>query len=204
MIDTLLTRSQSTAVVDLLRDEARELQSFLYARGLPIDRWHMVSVQADGNRWMADLAAALEARFEVTTLASAGHGRAIVWMISTLGRLAPAAFVLIGLYVMGCDLLAGDYLGLPLLGHLFAMLVLTFLALQGVASLFLPSGSRWLGPEIGRQAISEVLTLTAISWISTYRNDLEADLAALRVPLAALQSTLVVGPTPDEEDTGGG
>jgi energy-coupling factor transporter ATP-binding protein EcfA2 len=194
-----LTRSQSTAAADLLRDEAQRLQTLLYTRGLPIDHWRTVTVQADGNRLMADIAAALEARFEVATAASTSRGRAVVSMISTLGRLVPAAFVLIGLYVMGRDLLAGDYLGLPLLGHLFAMLILTFLALQGVASLFLPSGRRWLGPEIGRQAISEVLTRTVVGWISTYRGDIEADLADLRAPLAALQSALVVGPAPDDQ-----
>jgi hypothetical protein len=194
-----LTRSQSTAAADLLRDEAQRLQTLLYTRGLPIDHWRTVTVQADGNRLMADIAAALQARFEVATAASTSRGRAVVSMISTLGRLVPAAFVLIGLYVMGRDLLAGDYLGLPLLGHLFAMLILTFLALQGVAGLFLPSGRRWLGPEIGRQAISEVLTRTVVGWISTYRADIEADLADLRAPLAALQSALVVGPAPDDQ-----
>jgi hypothetical protein len=115
-------------------------------------------------------------------------------MISALGRLIPAAFILIGLYVMSRDLLAGNYLGLPLLGHLFAMLILTFLILQSVASLFLPVGCRGQGPEIGRQAISEVLTRTVTGWVSAYRNDLEADLAALRAPLVALRSTLVVNP----------
>jgi hypothetical protein len=77
------------------------------------------------------------------------------------------------------------------------MLILTFLALQGLASLFLPSGRRWHGPDIGRQAISEVLTCTVTDWISAYRSDLEADLADLRGSLAALQSTLALSPTPD-------
>jgi energy-coupling factor transporter ATP-binding protein EcfA2 len=200
VVAPLLTHNQSTAAADLLRDEAQDLQSLLYARGLPIDHWRTITVQADGKRLMADIAAALEARFEEATVASAGHGRAIVWMISALGRLIPAAFVLIGLYAMGRDLLAGEYLGLPLLGHLFAMLILSFLTLQGLASLFLPSGRRWLGPEIGRQAISEVLSRTVINWISTYRADLEADLANLRAPLAALQSALDVRPTAHEPE----
>jgi energy-coupling factor transporter ATP-binding protein EcfA2 len=194
----LIAHNRWTAAADLLRDEAHALQSLLYARGLPIDRWRSVTVQADGSRLVGEIAATFEARFEAAATASAGGGGAVVWMISTLGRLIPAAFILIGLYVMGRDLLAGDYLGLPLLGHLFAMLILTFLVLQSVASLFLPSGRRWHGPDIGRQAISEVLTRTVTGWISAYRSDLEADLADLRAPLAALQSMLVISPTADE------
>lgn len=179
------------------------MQSLLYARALPIDRWRTVTAQADGSRLMADIATTLEAHIEAAAAASAGRGGAVVWMISTLGHLVPAAFVLIGLYVMGRDLLAGNYLGLPLLGHLFAMLILTFLALQGVASLFLPSGRRRLGPGIRHQAVCEVLTRTVIGWLSAYRTDLKADLADLRAPLAALQSALVVGPTADEPTPGG-
>ena len=138
------------------------------------------------------------ARFEAAAAASTRGGGAIIWMISTLGRLIPAAFILIGLYVMGRDLMAGEYLGLPLLGHLFAMLILTFLILQSVATLFLPCEWRGQGADIGRQAISEVLTRTVTGWLSAYRSDLEADLADLHAPLAALQSTLVVSPASDE------
>jgi energy-coupling factor transporter ATP-binding protein EcfA2 len=200
--EPLIARQRSTAAADLLRDEAHALQSLLYARGLPIDRWRPVTGQADGNRLLVEVAATLEAHIEVTAAASAGGGGAVVWLLSALGRLVPAAFILIGLYVMGRDLLAGDYLGLPLLGHLFAMLILTFLALQGLASLFLPSGCRWHGPDIGRQAISELLTRTVTDWISAYRSDLEADLADLHGPLVALQSTLVLSPTSDEPAPG--
>jgi hypothetical protein len=196
-VDPLLTHSKSTAA-EILREEAHAVQSLLYARGLPIDRWRSITVQADWDRLRADIAAIIKARFETEIAASAGRGRVVVWMINTLGQLVPAAFVLIGLYVMGRDLLAGDYLGLPLLGHLFAMLILSFLALQGTASLFLPSGRRWLGPELERKAVGEVLTGMVIGWIGAYRSDLEADLADLRAPLIALQSILVVDPAPDE------
>jgi hypothetical protein len=196
--EPLIARHRSTAAADLLRDEAHGLQSLLYARGLPIDRWRTITGQADGNRLIVEIAATLEARFEAAAAPSASGSGIVVWMLSTLGRLVPAAFILIGLYVMGRDLLAGDYLGLPLLGHLFAMLILTFLALQGLASLFLSSGCRWHGPDIGRQAISEVLTRTVTGWISAYRSDLEADLADLHGPLVSLQSMLVLSPTSDE------
>jgi energy-coupling factor transporter ATP-binding protein EcfA2 len=197
-LEPFLAASQATAAADLLREAAQELQSLLYAQGLPIDHWRTMTLQADGHQLMADIATTLETRFEVATVTAASRGRAGVWMINALGRLVPAVFVLIGLYVMGRDLLAGDYLGLPLFGHLFAMLILTFLALHGIASLFLPSERQWRSPEIGRQVISEVLTRTITGWISTYRSALEADLTNLRAPLVALQSALAVSLTADE------
>lgn len=190
-IEPLFTRSSSTAATDLLRNEAHVLQNLLYARGLPIDHWRTVAVQTDGSQLMADIAATLEAHFGAVVSASDDRGRAVVWMISTIGRVVPAAFVLIGLVVMSRDLLAGDYLGLPLFGHLFAMLIFTFLGLQGVASLLLRSEPRWHNPEVGRQVVYEVLTRTLLGWINTYRSDLEADLTDLHAPITALQSVLV-------------
>jgi GTP-binding protein EngB required for normal cell division len=196
-IEPLLGRRRSTAD-DLLRAEAQGMQSLLYARGLPIEHWRTVTVQADGGRLLADIASTLKSRFEVAATTSTRRGGAIVWLVNALGAVVPAAFVLIGLYVMGRDLLVGHYIGLPLLGHLLAMLILTFLTLQGIAGLFLPSGRRWLAPDLERQAIAEVLNRTLHDWISAYRSDLEADLSELRAPLAALQSALTVPPTPEE------
>jgi len=196
-VEPLLTRGRSVAD-DLLRAEAQGFQSLLYAHGLPIERWRTVTVQADGDRLMVDIANTLSARFEAAAVASAGRGSAIVWIINTLGHVVPATFVLMGLYVMGRDLLAGHYIGLPLLGHLLAMLVLVFLTLQGMASLFLPSGRQWSHADVGRQAIAEVLTHTVMAWISSYRDDLEADLADLRAPLMALPPSLLVDPSQDD------
>ena len=197
-VKPFLTTSQATAAADLLRDTSQELQSLLYAHGLPIDHWRTMTLQADGHQLMAEIATTLETRFEVATVTAANRGRAGVWMMNALGRLVPAVFVLIGLYVMGRDLLAGDYLGLPLFGHLFAMLILTFLALHGVASLFLSSERQWRSPEIGRRVISEVLTRTITGWITTYRSALVADLMNLHAPLETLQSALAVSPTAGE------
>jgi hypothetical protein len=190
LVGPLLVRGPSTAADDLLRAEAHGLQNLLYARQLPVERWRMVTVQADGARLMAGVAAALEARFEAAAAVSVHRRGAIVWLASAFGSVVPTAFVGIGLYTMGRDLLAGNYIGLPLLGHLLAMLILAFLTLQGFVGAFLPSGRRWLGPEVGQQAIRQVLSQTMGGWISAYRADLEADLADIHEPLAALDAAL--------------
>ncbi|HSF31290.1 MAG TPA: GTPase domain-containing protein [Candidatus Tectomicrobia bacterium] len=193
LAEPLLVSGPSTAVDDLLRAEAHALQNLLYARQLPVERWRMLTVQTDGARLMAEVAAALEARFEAAAVVSAHRRGVIVWLASALGSVVPTAFVGIGLYTMGRDLLAGNYIGLPLLGHLLAMLILAFLVLQGFVGAFLPSERRWLGPEVGHQVIRQVLTQTMGGWIGAYRADLEADLADLHEPLAALEAAM----TPD-------
>ena len=190
LIEPLLVRGKSTAVDDLLQAEAHALQNLLYARHLPVERWRVVTVQADGARLMADVASALEARFEAAAAVSARWPRAVVGLTSALGSAVAAAFVLIGLYTLGRDLLAGHYMGLPLLGHLLALLILAFMALQGFVGALLPSGRRWLGPAIGQQVIREVLTRTMGGWIRAYRTDLAADLADLHAPLAALEAVM--------------
>jgi energy-coupling factor transporter ATP-binding protein EcfA2 len=190
LVEPLLVLGPSTAADDLLRAEAHELQNLLYARQLPVERWRMVTGQAEGERLMAEVAAALEARFEAAAAASAGRRRAIVWLASAFGSVVPTAFVGIGLYTMGRDLLVGNYIGLPLLGHLLAMLILAFMALQGFVGALLPSGRGWLGPEVGQQAIRQVLTQTMEGWINAYRADLEADLADLHEPLATLEAAM--------------
>jgi energy-coupling factor transporter ATP-binding protein EcfA2 len=189
-VEPLLVRGPSTAVDDLLRAEAQGLQNLLYARQLPVERWRMMTVQADGVRLTADVAAALEARFEAAVAVSAHRRGGIVWLASAVGSMVPTAFVGIGLYAMGRDLLAGNYIGLPLLGHLLAMLILVFLALQGFVGVLLPSGRRWLGPEVGQQVIHQALTQIMGGWINAYRADLAADLADLHEPLAALDARM--------------
>ena len=113
----------------------------------------------------------------------------MVWLTSVFSSLAPAVLVSVGLYILGRDFLEGRYGVFPLLGHLFAMVVLFFLTLQGLSSLFLP-GTRRLGRGIGRHAVRVALTRTLAGWLDVYRADLEADLQDFHEPLQVLQSIL--------------
>ncbi len=91
---------------------------------------------------------------------------------------------------MGRDVVTGRNVGLSLLGHLLAMVVLFFLALQGVVGATLPGGTRWMGVGAGPRAVRKVLKRTIGGWVASYQADLSADVADLREPLALLQDEL--------------
>jgi energy-coupling factor transporter ATP-binding protein EcfA2 len=186
VIERVLTRGGSHATADLLRAEVYAIQDLLYAQGLPVERWREVVAEPDGTRLLSEVATEIEAHFELATARVTRWREGVVWAASTLGGFIPAAFVVVGLYVMGRDILTGRYDGLPLLWHLLAMVVLFFLALQGIVGVTLPGGTRWVGHGAGAQSVREVFTRTIASWVAAYRGELEADLADLRQPLDAL------------------
>jgi hypothetical protein len=193
VIQRILARGGETAVDDVLRTESRAIQDILYARGLPVERWRALTTTGDGSRVLAEVAAELEVHFDVTAAKIEPWRRLVIGAASTIGGLVPSAFVLAGLYVMGRDILTGGNAGLALLGRLGAMVILFFLALQGVVSATLPGGTRWLGVGVGPRAVRKVLNRTLGGWIAAYRADLAADVANLREPLALLQTELDAG-----------
>ena len=112
------------------------------------------------HRLLAEIATEIEVHFDVASARLTPWRQMVVHAASWLGGLAPAALVIVGLVVMSRDVLTGHYGGFPLLGHLLAMVVLFFLALQGIVGAALPGGTRWLGPGAGPQAVRKVLTRT--------------------------------------------
>jgi energy-coupling factor transporter ATP-binding protein EcfA2 len=194
VIERILSRGGSRDFDELLRAESYRLQDAIYTRGLPVERWRVVATGADGGRLVAELAAEIQAHFEITSAHLSRARQTVVWTASTLGGFIPSAFVLIGLFVMTRDVLRGNYAGFPLLWHLLAMMVLFFLALQGLIGAVLPGGTRWLGQGMGPQSLHKVLARTFQGWVSAYRADIETDLANLREPVAALSA--VVGERP--------
>lgn len=194
-IAALLTRGPTTAMDDLLREAAHSLQNLLYRRNLPVEHWHNLTASLDGAGLLAEIAADIEARFFTATSTQEKRGDIVIRLASSLGTAIPAVLVTLGVFVTTRDLIRGEYVGLPLLGHLLAMGGLFFLALQGGANLLLP-GAPWRGQEMVHQAVQQVITTTLERWLITYRRDLEADLRDLRAPLDALQEAMAIPEEP--------
>jgi energy-coupling factor transporter ATP-binding protein EcfA2 len=192
-IEDLLTGVSTVAVDDVLRDEARAIQDRLFADGLPVARWSREAGRIDAARLLAETAAEIDRLFESALAHLTKRGRIVVWTASFLGGAVPAVVVVGGLYAMAEALFKGEFLGLPLLGHLLAMLVMFFLALHGISGALLPGG-RKLARGVAPAAARTVLTRTLTRWFDAYRADLEADLADLREPLDSLMRTVTAAP----------
>ena len=117
---------------------------------------------------------------------------------SAIGTLVPAVMVFGGLYVLVRDLIAGEYGGLSLLGHVIAIIVLFFAALQGVVAVLMGRPNR-AGRGLGRAAVRAVVTDVFVRWMQVYRDDLEADASDLRAPLdeLAARNTELLAPGDD-------
>ena len=192
VIGRILNRGGSFAVDDLLRTEANTLQDFLYKRGLPVERWRAVTSTGDTSKLLGEVAAEIEARFDVTAAQVTPWRRWVISGASTLGGIIPALFILAGLFVMGRDVVTGRNAGPGLLWDLAIMVGLFFLALQGVVGASLPGGTRWHGIGVGPALVRKVFRRIVEGWIATYQADLTADLADLREPLAVLQAAVAL------------
>jgi hypothetical protein len=190
LIESTLDRAARGAVEEVLRAQIRDVQDLLYADGLPIERWRELTAKVDGTGLVTEIAHEIETGFDMAAVRHSEQGRSIVWLASSLGGLIPSAFVVVGLFVMTRDLFTGTYAGLTLLWHLIAMVVLFFLALQGLVSVFLPGGTHWFGPSLGPRSVSRVVSRTVGLWVGAYRADLESDIADFREPLLVLQSAI--------------
>lgn len=186
VIERILARGGSTEFDEIIKAESYRLQDTVFVRGLPVEHWRSVTEVADGSRLVNELASEIEAHFEITSAHLSRTRQTIVWLVSALGGFVPSAFVVIGLFVMTRDVLEGNYSGLSLLWHLLAMMVLFFLALQGIVGAVLPGGSHWLGQGMGPQTLHKVVSRTFEGWVAAYRADVESDLANLREPVEAL------------------
>ena len=199
VVQRILGPSRARDVEALVRSVERSLQDELYARGLPVARWHEIAKANDGERVLQDLAREVQERFETRSALFGARGAGLVQLASVLGGLVPAALVLGGLWLLVRDLFDGRYLGLGLALHLAAVVALFFVALHGVVAVCLPT-TALLGRGLGLDAARAILPGVLGGWFASYRAELEADLADLAEPLAELEALLQdeVGASPPE------
>ncbi len=190
LIERVLAQGSAFAVDDLLKRETYAIQELLYTRGLPIGRWREVTVGTPASSLLARVAAEIEAHFEVSAARLPHWGRQVIQVVSALGSIVVSGMVLIALLIMTRDLFAGRYEGFALFWHGLAMIVLFLLVLQGVVDLALPRGAQWLGTTLGPRTVRKALEQVLTQWMTGYRADLESDLAQLREPIKALETTL--------------
>lgn len=190
LIEATLDRAARGTVEGVLRSQAREIQNLLYTNNLPIERWRELTANVDGTSLIAEISQEIEAGFELAAVRLSEQGRSIIWFASSLGGLVPSALVVIGLFVMTRDLFSGAYAGLSLLWHLLAMMILFFLALQGLVAVLLPGGPHWFGPSLGPQSVARVLSRTVGLWVEAYQSDLKADIADFREPVNVLRNAV--------------
>lgn len=192
IVDAITRHAAGPELTDMLRDAAAAIGDAFYARGLPLEPFRKLVHETHGDRLLRRIAAELEKRFDERIAGDRSRRGYVIWFGNTLGGLVPAAFVIGGLYVMGRDLFAGQYVGLPLLGHLAAMVILFFLALQAIVSIFLP-GARGLGQGVGTKAIQDAVQSALVGWIAAYRERLLSDRAALEAPVKLLEQQTDAG-----------
>lgn len=190
LIESTLDRAARGALEQVLRTQARDIQNLLYENNLPIERWRELTASVDGTGLITEISQEIEAGFELAAARLSDQGQSTIRLVSSLGGLVPSIFVIVGLVVMTRDLFTGAYAGLTLLWHLLAMIVLFFLALQGLVAVLLPGGNGWFGPSLGPQSVSRVISRTVDLWLEAYRTDLKSDFAELREPLAVLQKAV--------------
>ncbi len=203
VVERIFGTARARDVEALLRDEERRLQDELYAADLPIARWRELATELEGRTVLTELASAVRERFEARSAVASAQRSFFVDAASGLGALVPAAAIFGGLWLLVRDLFTGQYLGLGLLAHLTAVVVLFFLALHALVAVFLPTTGR-LGKGLGLAAASAVLPRLFDEVFARYRAEVDADVRDLLAPLEALETLVAdevgaLGAAADEE-----
>jgi len=216
VLERTLLSGRERDIEAALRADERAIGDELYTRGLPVGRWRRATEEPVGARVLSELARELRDRFESRAGVASGRARGLVWFLSQLGGLVPAAIVLVGLYLLARDLWSGAYTALAIVGHLVLLCLFFFLALSGVVAVLLPVHGR-LGRGLALAAARDVVPRTLDRWFDEYRGDLEADVADRQRELGALAAVLehestsleverpalgVAWPTAEEHDAG--
>ena len=183
----LLPAGKADQATDRLRQQAQQLQTLCFEKGLPVERWRTITSGIDGEEILAVVARGIEDRFEALAASAYRRGQVFPWLISFVAWLMPAGLVVFAAYNLVRQFTEGHSEGLNVLWDFLGMLVLSYLLLHIVTGA--ASSGRGLLPRKGvaAETLDDVLRRTLNGWVKVYRDDLEADVADLREPLAVLR-----------------
>ena len=183
----LLPAGKADLAGDRLRQQAQQLQTLCFEKGLPVERWRTITGGIDGSQVLTTVARGIEDRFEAMAAAAYRRGQALPWLISFIAWLMPAGLIVFAAYNLVRQFTEGRSAGLNVLWDFVGMLIVSYLLLHMLAGAL--SSGRGLLPRRGvaAQTLDEVLHRTLSDWVKTYRDDVEADMADLREPLVILR-----------------
>lgn len=190
-VERLLVTSQEQMVDDRIRQAARQVQDYCFQHGLPIGRWREIAAQPSGERFLRDLAARIEARYESQAAGLLAGSGWLTFGVSFVGALVPGLLVVYALGLLVNNLVQTTFsLGLDIVGFIMAISLLFFLVLQGAVDLLLACLQAWSHGGAARAALDDEVRLVLDRWVSLYREQLEEEVQSLREPVAALRDAV--------------
>ena len=178
-----------TDVEDQLRARAARLRDAAFAEALPVDRWRSLDTETEANRVLGEIGSELQGRFLSAELKGAGRLRVVAWLASLFGSIIPVGLAAYALWALVMRLGRGELpSGLGMLGLVFALTVLAYVVLQAITAVGLLGTGAPAISTVGPQSIHAVLRRTLGGWMNAYRQAIEADLNAIREPIAVLRA----------------
>lgn len=189
--EQLLVTGQEEPASDLLRGASRRLQDVCFEGGLPVARWSEISARPSGDELLRRVATSMQAEYEASAAQLFGQSRWFTGGVSLIAFLAPIALLVFALYTLWQELVTVQLShGFDLLGLVVAMTVLFYALLHGLVDLVHASFENLLHEGTGARVLAETAQRTIADWVTSYRADVEADLAGLRGPVAKLRTLL--------------
>lgn len=196
---------QADRLGDAVGTESRSLQDYCFQKGLPVERWQAITADIDGRRLLEEVTRRIESRFESLAVKAFRRNTLFIWTVSFLGWALPAGLVIFALVnllrqfvgaplaaMLGDDTTMGRFFadrpaGTEILWNVVTLVVLSYLLLHMLSSAVLSGRNFFARSSIARQSLDETLERTVAGWLTSYRKDLEGDLADMGEPLVTLQ-----------------
>jgi GTP-binding protein EngB required for normal cell division len=179
-------------VEDGLQAVSQTVQDALHAGRLPVGRWQaVVAGRSPAQQVVNETGQAVEGvcRQQATACSPTQErmARVMSWV-----ALAIVAFVIVfGAWRFAYDLAVGRYdQSVLLVINVMGLLVLSMLGLHLVAGMTGPGGQSAPTEATGRAAVAAALDRILAGWLTTYRDELAADVEAVRGQLTTIERTL--------------